>query len=845
MDSGIYIGNENSAIAKMEDGEPLILKTRTLKDTMPTCVYINKNKVSLVGDKAYNAMKVDKLKAMRNFQSSVSNSFIEFIRTMGTDKTYYSPNMDRNFSSEELTAEVLKALKSFNKNEDIKAAVITVPAKFTVNQKDATRKAGELAGFKHIELLQEPIAASMAYGLDAADKNGYWLVFDFGGGTFDAALLRVEEGIMKVIDTEGDNHLGGKNLDYAIVDEIIIPYLQDNYAVDSIINDEQKKKILQDAMKFYAEETKISMSFNETYNVLSDLGEIPGEDDEGEEFELDITVTQEMMRKTLGPIFQQSINICKELLERNHLSAKELDSLILVGGPTYSPVLKEMLEEQITKPDTSADPMTVVAKGAALYASTIDVSEEIRENQRGTSKIQLELGYEATTVEEEEMVTVKILKNKTQVPVPENIYAEIVRSDKTWSSGRIAINELGEVIEVKLKKDRANSFIIFLYDDKGNLLDSEPSEFTIIQGTKIGNATLPYNIGLSIKDELTGNEIFKTIKGLEKNQSLPATGTERGLKTQKQIRPGIKDDFITIPIYQGDYGAEGTKAVYNEHVYDVVITGENFDKLLPENSDVDLTIKVDRSEKIYFSADIPYLDYTHEIKVPHTKQEETAAEYLEKEIKKARQSLYMLEQDGFVQDEEELSKLEEELTEIDKRFEQAKNDSDRKKQTLNNLRKTFKKLEKLQESSEWPKTEEELKRVFYQLEETNNKYGDMESKRIVEQFKEQIPEIIKDKNVKVAAELIDNIKKLDSALMDNLNKEKVLHTIDDLKTQLIDNLEENKNLTKDIFTDLFNTLFELGENIEKNDVVNEFLYKQFKEIEKKVENILNKNPNIK
>ena len=150
--------------------------------------------------------------------------------------------MEKDFTSEELSAEVLKTLKSFISDESFKSIVVTVPAKFTVNQKDATLRAAELAGFEHCELLQEPIAASMAYGLDSKNKDGFWLVFDFGGGTFDAALLRVEEGIMKVIDTEGDNYLGGKNLDYAIVDEIIIPYFQENFVIDSILADEKKEK---------------------------------------------------------------------------------------------------------------------------------------------------------------------------------------------------------------------------------------------------------------------------------------------------------------------------------------------------------------------------------------------------------------------------------------------------------------------------------------------------------------------------------------------------------------------------------------------------------------------------
>jgi len=767
IDYGIDLGTTNSAIARIENGEPVIKKTDTLKDTLPSCVVVNKKKAIKVGDAAYNALKADKLKAMRGFIDPASNSFIEFKRTMGTDKNYYCSNLDTDFSSEELSAEVLKTLKSFITDESVNSIVVTVPAKFTINQKDATTRAAKLAGIEHCELLQEPIAASMAYGLDTTIKDGYWLVFDFGGGTFDAALLRVEEGIMKVIDTEGDNYLGGKNLDYAIVDEIIIPHMQEHNTIDTILSDENKKSILRDAMKFYAEETKIQMSFNEVHNILSDLGDIPGEDDEGEEFELDIDVTQEMMKKVVGPIYQKSVDICKHLLQRNNLSGDSLNALIPVGGPTYSPILREMLADQITTPDVSVDPMTVVAKGAALFASTVDISDEIREQQRDDTKVQLDFGYESTTVEMEELVVVKILEDKTAGTLPDKVFVEITRGDKAWASGKISIDDTGEVIEVELNAGSPNAFTVAAYTEQGNLLPSEPSGFTIIQGSKIGSATLPYNIGIEIRNQSTGKLGFKSIKGLEKNQSTPATGTTNGLKTQKNIRPGMKEDSIKIPIYQGEYGADGTRAILNEHVYDLVITGEDLPKLLPEGSDVDLTIKVNQSERISVSVYFPILDYTFEKEVPTgTIQKEVDTEWLESEISKAQQTLNIMKQESNSINQEELERLEDEVSETKKRFEQGKTDYDRKKDVLDSLRRSLKEIDSIESLNEWPKIEEELKDVYYRLEATNERFGDDETAPIVEQFKDQIPEVIDEKNVKVAQEMIDNMRQLDFVLVD-------------------------------------------------------------------------------
>ncbi|GIV30331.1 MAG: hypothetical protein KatS3mg028_1397 [Bacteroidia bacterium] len=775
IDYGIDLGTTNSAIARMENGEPIIKKTDTLKDTMPSCISFNKKQSILAGDAAVNALKADKLKAMKDFKSESSNTFIEFKRTMGTDKKYSSSNMNKDYTSEELSAEVLKKLKSFITDEEIKSVVITVPAKFTINQKDATLRAAKLAGFEHCELLQEPIAASMAYGLDATNKDGLWLVFDFGGGTFDAALLKVEDGIMKVIDTEGDNYLGGKNIDYAIVDEIIIPYLQKNFSIDSIINDDVKREVLRDAMKHYAEEAKIQLSFKDTYNILSDLGDIPGTDDDGNEFELDITISQTEMEKVVKPIFQKAIDICKELLKRNHLSGNNLGALILVGGPTYSPILRKMLKEQVTeKVDTSCDPMTVVAKGAALYASTVNVSDEIIEKERDKTKIQLGLGYEPTTVENEEFVTIKILKDKTEGTIPEKCFAEVVRTDKAWSSGKVQINESGEVIEVKLNEGKANAFNVFVYNEQGDLIPSEPNDFTIIQGSKVGSATLPYNIGIEIKSNASGKIVFRPIKGLEKNQSLPATGTINGLKTQKQINPGSKTDFIKIPIYQGDYGAEGSRAIYNEHVYDVIITGEDLPNLLPEGSDVDLTVKVDKSERITLSAFFPYLNFTQDVEVPsNSTQKEIDANWLETEISKAKQTINIIKQEGDFADKDSLNKLSNELAELAKLLEQGRSDYDRKKQVLDNLRRCLRKLDEIQDSTEWPKTEEDLKDTFYKLEETfkefEGKVDGLNEERVKEaiaQFKEQIPQIIRDKNVKVAKELTDLMRGLGFTIVD-------------------------------------------------------------------------------
>ena len=159
IDYGIDLGTTNSAICRMEKGEPVVIQVDVTRNIMPSCVFINKKGSIRCGETAYNQMKQDKRRATKSWHQEDSTTYIEFKRTMGTDKIYHYvnetiPNLNRDFISEKLSSEVLKTLKSFVTDETITSAVITVPAKFTVNQKTATIEAAKLAGFKRCELLQ-------------------------------------------------------------------------------------------------------------------------------------------------------------------------------------------------------------------------------------------------------------------------------------------------------------------------------------------------------------------------------------------------------------------------------------------------------------------------------------------------------------------------------------------------------------------------------------------------------------------------------------------------------------------------------------------------------------------
>lgn len=750
IDYGIDLGTTNSSICRMEKGEPVVIKTDTLKDTLPSCVSINKKGSIKVGDGAYNTMKSDKRRATKSWKAESSNTYIEFKRTMGTDAKYACSNIGREYSSEELSSEVLKTLKSFVTDEVFRSVVITVPAKFTVNQTKATIEAAKMAGFDHCELLQEPIAASFAYGLSSEQKNGIWMVFDFGGGTFDAALLKVEDGIMQVFDTAGDNYLGGKDLDAAIVENIIIPYLKENYSIDGILADKEKNAVLRDAMKTYAEDVKNQLSFKESEDILSNLGDL-GEDEDGEEIELDLTVSQQQVFDAMRPVFQKAVDVCKDLMKRNNLKGTDLNKLILVGGPTHSPLIRQMLREQITpNVDTSIDPMTAVATGAALFASTKDA--EVKQDDIEIGTIKLDIGYESNSVEQTEWVSVKLDKAGSGSSCPAKVLVELVRGDNAWSSGKTEIDEMGNVIEANLVEGKTNAFTVVCYNEKGDQLPCFPTEITIIQGVKVGAAPLPYNIGIAIWDDHKEKAIFKAATGLEKNKPMPAVGVVNGLSTSKQLRPGMVADVLTVPIYQceDDPGIGRTAALY-EYVEDVVVTGEEVDSLIPENSPVDLTIKVDNSGQLTMEIYFPSVDFTISKSIDTDKKQSVseAEKLIPQMIRDAQRDINRLAGSGI-----NTETLQNELNTV---AEENKN-SQEKKAVLQHLKEVLRKIEDEDTGTEWERLEQEIREEFERLEKADRELGNDKSHQLTNNLRSQTDQVIRSKNVLMGRDLLDQIR---------------------------------------------------------------------------------------
>ncbi|MDH0711246.1 Hsp70 family protein [Acinetobacter johnsonii] len=745
IDYGIDLGTTNSAIARMEDGEAFIIKSDDNQmDTTPSIVAFNKKQAVFVGLSAKNALERESVSFHRNRKKAEPNGYQEFKRTMGTDHHYTSSNMQRSYTSEELSAEVLKKLKGYIRDEEVTSAVITVPAMFRQSQLDATQRAAELAGFSYCELLQEPIAASIAYGVKANATTGYWLVFDFGGGTFDAALMHVEEGIMKVVDTEGDNHLGGKNLDNVIVDQLLIPELQKQCELSDTLENESTKKLLQDALKKYAEEAKIALSSKEKWSYfLEDLGE----DDDGEEIQADLDISLEQYEKVVSPIFQRAIDIVQDVLKRNNLSGRDLESLILVGGPTFQQTLRRMLKEQITeKVDTNIDPMTAVAKGAALFASTKDIPGDLQ--KRDSSKAQLSLKYPETTVETHENLGIRINRDQSTANLPDTFTLEIIRGDSGWSSGKVIVEGDVEIIELMLNEGKTNQFNIKLSGPDGSNIPCEPSSITIIQGMKIANATLPYNVGIEVYDTVDNKQGVYPLAGLEKNKTLPAKG-KGSFKTMKDIRPGVKEDQLLIPIYELSRGNAGSRAILNTFFGKFAITGQDISGFLPAGSEVEVTLNIDASRRGKLSVYLPSLDESFDIVIEPTIEKDVKKEELQKEIVQAKATAQRLANEGNSVAEKQL----EQLDEVEQVLNYRGHERSSKEEVKAKLQESLIELDKQEEAGEWPKVKQELQDTLNDLIMQNKRYGNTQTNRLVEESEEHVRKVMAAKDIQSAKKL--------------------------------------------------------------------------------------------
>ena len=348
---GIDLGTTNSCVAVMEGGKPVVVTNTEGARTTPSVVAFSKSGERLVGEPA-------KRQAVTNADKTISS----IKRHMGTD--YRVAIDDKKYSPQEISAMILQKLKADAENylgEKVTEAVITVPAYFNDAQRQATKDAGKIAGLDVKRIINEPTAAALAYGLDN-EKEQKIMVYDLGGGTFDVSIIEIGDGVIEVLATSGDNHLGGDDFDQKITDYMIAEFKKDN-GVDL----SQDKMALQ-RLKEAAEKAKKELSSATTTNI--NLPFISMNDNGPLHFDMNLSrakfdeLTHDLVERTATPV--------TNALRDAGITASELGKVLLVGGSTRIPAVQDKVQQMTGhEPSKSLNPDECVALGASVQGGKL------------------------------------------------------------------------------------------------------------------------------------------------------------------------------------------------------------------------------------------------------------------------------------------------------------------------------------------------------------------------------------------------------------------------------------------------------------------------------------------
>lgn len=395
---GIDLGTTNSVVAYKDTTVKVIQTGANNEDLCRSCVALDKNNQFLVGNSVYKSWKrytphivtsVKRLMGMGFSDPQVqemcrkTTAYPYGIKkpTGGTDEAVAIVLRGREYSPEAISAEILKSLKkdAANKLGDVTHAVITVPAYFTEKQKNATFKAAEFAGLHVQRLLAEPTAAAISYGFDkmVPGESKRVLVYDFGGGTFDLSILMAVDGQFIECGSGGDRWLGGDDVDHLLSDYACKAIEQrDGFSLTDLLEEksEKEKASFLEGLKLGVEESKKSLSQVDRATIyFSDFLE----NEDGDPVD-DLEITRAEFEELITPLIQRTINLIEELLEKTSVSIEDIDNILLVGGSSCIPLVKEMLSTKYGKEKilSSEKPMLAIAEGAAILAQSLPSSEE-------------------------------------------------------------------------------------------------------------------------------------------------------------------------------------------------------------------------------------------------------------------------------------------------------------------------------------------------------------------------------------------------------------------------------------------------------------------------------------
>jgi molecular chaperone DnaK len=542
---GIDLGTTNSAVAGYNKSKVKLYKTSDGSDTLPSVIYADKRGYRLYGKRAYDQTLL-----------SPENVASGFKRLMGTSTKINLKASAISLTAEECSADILKHLMGqvFTESgiEEITGTIITIPAAFNQMQSEATIQAANLAGIDKVALLQEPIAAAMAAMSSTNNKNGQFLIYDLGGGTFDLALVQSISGAINIIAHEGINMLGGRDFDNAIVNNIVRPWLVENFDLPLDFQKQEKYRRIIRIAHLAAEKTKIELSTKNSEIIFASDDEIRLQDESGNEIYLEVELTRYDVEQLITDEIQKTIDLSRQIIKDNGYSNEDIDRIVFIGGPTKMPYIRNIVPQELgIQADLQIDPMTAVAQGAAIYCESRewDSATTKRKSSRGSHKTtgKLNIKYDYPSRSSDNKTKVRI----TTVDIVDG-YEVQIDSASGWTSGRIAITAK-TTIDLQLDEMGDNAFRATVFDNSGKLIKQASTQF-IITHTHASSVGIPatQTIAVKVRKDIhnTGN---KLIKILEKGTPLPVKGVQR-FRAAHTLTAGNKQESLDFEIYQ-DEGA--------------------------------------------------------------------------------------------------------------------------------------------------------------------------------------------------------------------------------------------------------------------------------------------------
>ncbi|HUV01412.1 MAG TPA: molecular chaperone DnaK [Bacteroidales bacterium] len=371
---GIDLGTTNSCVAVMEGNEPVVIPNSEGKRTTPSIVAFIENSERKVGDPAKRQAITNAKKTIYSIKRFMGETYdkvnteikrVTFTVVKGDNNTPRVKIDNRMYSPQEISAMILQKMKKTAEDylgQEVTDAVITVPAYFSDSQRQATKEAGEIAGLNVKRIINEPTAASLAYGLDKKSQDLKIAVFDLGGGTFDISILELGDGVFEVKSTNGDTHLGGDDFDHKIIDWLAEEFLKDEGL------DLRKDPMALQRLKEAAEKAKIELSSSTSTEInlpyIMPVDGIPKH--------LVKTLTRAQFEKLCDSLIQSCIEPCRKALSDSGLPASDIDEVLLVGGSTRIPAIQQLVEKFFGKvPSKGVNPDEVVAVGAAIQGGVL------------------------------------------------------------------------------------------------------------------------------------------------------------------------------------------------------------------------------------------------------------------------------------------------------------------------------------------------------------------------------------------------------------------------------------------------------------------------------------------